>query len=325
MRRKHSATDRMQFQPELLIFAFHALFESAREITLDTMDPQQAITVKMFREFVSDMREQGYRFVASRELLAGLAPTASYAMISFDDGYANNRRALGVMEEFEVPALFSISSNPVLTGKPFWWDVLYREASERAWPPRQLQRMRAALKRMRAFEIERQLLAEFGEAAFRTVAETGRPFRPSELADFARHPLVEIGNHTADHAILTNYCAADAFEQIQIAQKHLAEITGKIPQVIAYPNGNVSSAIIRAARAAGLRLGMTTRAGRVSLASLGSAGGAMQLKRYTLWGTRDIAAQCRAARARISLRSGLGMIRAKLGAWQERYEREDYV
>jgi peptidoglycan/xylan/chitin deacetylase (PgdA/CDA1 family) len=319
MRRKHFA------KPGLLIFAFHALFESAEEIALDIMDPQQAITVDLFRDFVADMREHGYRFVSPREILAGLDPDTSYAMISFDDGYANNRRALGVMEEFEVPAVFSISSNHVLTEKPFWWDVLFREASKRACPPRQLRRVRAGLKRMRASEIERPLLAEFGELAFRTVSETDRPFRASELADFARHPLVEIGNHTADHAILTNYSAADALEQIRTAQKVLGEITGAVPQVIAYPNGNVSSTVITAARAAGLRLGMTTCPGRNSVARLSSPAAAMQFKRHTLWGTRDIAAQCRAARSRISLPAGLGVIRAKLAAWRERYGRENYV
>lgn len=313
MHRKHSE------RPGLLIFAFHTLFESAEEIALDTMDPQQAITVEMFREFVTDMRDHGYRFVSPGEVLAGLDSEASYAMLSFDDGYANNRRALRVMEEFEVPAVFSISSNHVRTGQPFWWDVLYREASKRAWPMRRLRRARAGLKRMRAFEIERQLVAEFGEPVFRAASDTDRPFRASELADFARHPLVEIGNHTADHAILTNYSAADAFEQIRTAQEHLREITGKAAKVIAYPNGNVSSAIITAARAAGLHLGMKVCPGRNSLAALGTPAGAMQLRRYTLWGTRGISEQCRAARSRFSFPANFEAMRSKLAAWRERH------
>src|ERR1700722_16343609 len=69
----------------LLIFAFHSLFECEQEIGQCLLDPQQAITVPMFRAFIADFHEQGYRFVSPDDIVAGLESRGHYAMITFDD------------------------------------------------------------------------------------------------------------------------------------------------------------------------------------------------------------------------------------------------
>jgi peptidoglycan/xylan/chitin deacetylase (PgdA/CDA1 family) len=302
----------MPDRPGLLIFAFHGLFESAEEIAGNAADPQQAITASMFRGFVEHFVNNGYRFVSAAETATGLDPAAKYAMISFDDGYANNRRALPTMEEFQVPALFSISVNHVRTGKPFWWDVLYREARKRGWEDARLDGVRVSLKRLRTCEIEQRLVAAFGEKAFQTVSVTDRPFTTDELAEFARHPLVEIGNHTRDHAILTNYPVIDACDEIGQAQDWLREIAGKTPQVIAYPNGNVSQPVLRAVQDADISLGLTGQPGRNSIVCTRSGMSALLLKRHTLWGCGDIGMQCRVARSPFSLHAAAAAVRSKI-------------
>jgi len=296
----------------LLIFVFHSLFESAQEAALHWMDPQQAITTGMFRDLVANLREHGYRFVSPDEIVAGLDPAGSYAMITFDDGYANNRRALPTLEEFHAPAVFCISTSHVQTEKPFWWDVLYREARKRGWPDDKLAQTRTSFKRLRTCDIEKQVMAEFGSTALQTLSDLDRPFTAAELARFAGHPLVHIGNHTCDHAILTNYPPAEARRQIESAQEALATITGRMPAVLAYPNGDVSRPALEAARAAGIKLGVTVRPGRNTIPSTRSWPRALQLKRYTLWGTRDISLQCRMARSPLSLRAAWAAIRSKV-------------
>lgn len=296
----------------LLIFAFHSLFESEQEVHQDLIDPQQAMTTAMFRTFVANFQEHGCRFVSPDQIAAGLNSPGQYAMITFDDGYANNLRALPVLEEFGAPAVFCISANYIVTGKPFWWDVLYRAARKRAWSGEKLNRARAALKRLRTYEAEKQMVAEFGWPAFRTTSDLDRPFTPKELADFARHPLVHIGNHTWDHAILANYAAHEICEQIQNAQESLWAMTGRVPQVIAYPNGGVSTKIVQAAQDAGLRLGMTIRGGRNAVPRSLSTTPSLQLRRYTLWGDRDIASQCSVARSPFSLQSAMIALRSKV-------------
>jgi peptidoglycan/xylan/chitin deacetylase (PgdA/CDA1 family) len=298
----------------LLIFAFHSLFESEQEVRQGLLDPQQAVTVRMFRAFIKNFQQHGHRFVSPDEVAAGLDAPGQYVMITFDDGYANNLRALSAMEEFGACAVFCISANHVATGKPFWWDVLYREATRRAWSVEKLNRARTAMKRLRTSEAEKQIIAEFGDPAFRTSSDLDRPFIPQELADFARHPLVHIGNHTWDHAILGNYPVHEVFEQIQNAQEALDGMTGRMPRVIAYPNGNVSSQIIQAAGNAGLDLGVTIRSGRNVIPQPLPAAPNFQLKRYTLWGNRDIAKQCDIARSPLSLQSAMVAIRSKVAA-----------
>jgi peptidoglycan/xylan/chitin deacetylase (PgdA/CDA1 family) len=300
--------------PELLIFTFHSLFESAREIERGLLDPQQAITIRMFHDFVANFRARGYCFVSPEQLAAGLDPSRHHAMITFDDGYANNLRALPVLEEFAAPAVFCVSANHVCTGKPFWWDVLYREARQRNWPGEKLEQMRAALKRLRTEDAEARMAAELGSAAFRIVCNLDRPFTPGELREFACHPLVHIGNHTWDHAILSNYSPSEVREQIQRAQQALGELAGKVPRVIAYPNGNISAEIEKAARESGLVFGMTVRPGKNAIPQAHRTMPSLRLRRYTLRGDRDMATQCSITRSAVSLQAAFSAIRSAVTA-----------
>ena len=78
-----------------------------------------------------------------------------------------------------------------------------------------------------------------------------------ELKDFSKDEYVIIGNHTADHAILTNCSTEEIQNQIQKAQNDLANITGKIPKYFSYPNGNYSNKIIEVVRGLNFNLAFT--------------------------------------------------------------------
>src|SRR5260370_6334542 len=154
---------------------------------------------------------------------------------------------------------------------------------------------------MKTEEVEFDLKKEFGKDALRPVGDLDRPFTPSELREFAGHRLVSIGNHTKNHAILTNYSLAEAREQIQGAQDAIQEMTGKIPEMISYPNGNSSTQIEQAAQDAGLQLGVVVRRGKNRLPLKTGPHEAMSLNRFILWADREIEAQSRTSRANISL------------------------
>ena len=146
----------------------------------------------MFRQFVRNFTNHGYRFVSPREILDGLEAEARAALITFDDGYYNNMRAVPLLEEFRIPAVFCISTNHVETGKAFWWDALYREARSLGWSASRTDRARSALKLLRTRDAERQLCTEFGEAALRPVSDLDRPMTSNELARLASHPLAHL-------------------------------------------------------------------------------------------------------------------------------------
>jgi len=285
----------------LLSFLFHSLFETEKEVQSALMDPQQGITVEMFRECVRHFHAFGYRFVSGDDVVRGLAPKGKYVLLTFDDGYYNNVRALPVLEEFGARATFFISTGHVKKNRSFWWDVVQREGKRHGVAETETWRKCAEYKKRKTEDVERELVKEFGEKALQPVSDLDRPFSPSELRDFSKHPLVSLGNHTKDHAILSNYSEAEVREQIREAQNDLFEMTGLEPTLIAYPNGNESTSIRRAAEKAGLRLGFGIRPGRNTLPLKIGAKNARALKRFMLWGDPSVEQQCIVSRSGLSL------------------------
>jgi peptidoglycan/xylan/chitin deacetylase (PgdA/CDA1 family) len=287
-------------QGVLLTFLFHGLFADAQEARSALTD-SQGITVEMFRRFLDHFQRHSYTFVSPDDISRGLPASGRYVLVTFDDGYHNNTKALPQLEAFRVPVALFVSTQHVIQGKAFWWDVLKRRGHLRGAPSRQIQQMIERLKRLKTVEAEAQVRAQFGPDALHPVNDLDRPFTPLELRDFAAHPLISLGNHTADHAILTNYSPAEVRAQIQRAQDELKEMTGKSPAMIAYPNGNETPAIVDAARSAGILFGLGVHPGRNGLPVQPGSQGAMTLKRFTLTGDCAIEAQCRASRSLFSL------------------------
>jgi peptidoglycan/xylan/chitin deacetylase (PgdA/CDA1 family) len=285
----------------LLVFLFHSLFRDEREITLNSVDPLQRTTVGQFRRFVEYYLAHDYRFIGPGDLPNGLEPGGKYALISFDDGYYNNVLALPVLEEYRAPALFFISTDHVRENKGFWWDVLYRERISRGASPGRVCREGLGLKSKTSEQIEAELRAEFGADAFIPRGDIDRPFSPAELREFARAPYVYLGNHTANHAILTNYTPAEARAQIDKAQESLTEMTGVRPRAIAYPNGAHSDAIARTCRDLGLELGFTTAPVKNRLPVAPQSPNAFRLGRFALHDEIPIEIQCRTCRSDLLL------------------------
>jgi peptidoglycan/xylan/chitin deacetylase (PgdA/CDA1 family) len=285
----------------LLAFLFHSLFRDEREIALDQVDPLQRTTVGQFRRFIEYYLGHGYRFISPTDPLRGLSPDGKYALITFDDGYFNNIHALPVLEEYGVPAVFFISTDHVRQNKCFWWDVLYRERVARGASPSRAYREGVGLKSKRTEQIEAELTARFGPRAFEPRGDVDRPFSPSELRAFARSPYVHLGNHTANHAILTNYSPEQVRAQILGAQEALREMTGVRPGAIAYPNGAYSGRILEACGDIGLKVGFTVRPEKNPLPLDARSPGLLQLGRFALEGDGLIEAQCRTYRSDLLL------------------------
>jgi len=282
----------------LINFLFHSLFKDEREILQNLVDPLERTTVAKFRQLIEYYLEHGYRFISPDDLLGGLSGDGKCAMLTFDDGYFNNSLAVPVLEEFNVPALFFISTNHVKQQKCFWWDALYRERAAQGASQRELYRNAMAMKDRRTDQIEAELIERFGPDVLRPRADTDRPFTESELRDFANHPLVHIGNHTADHAILTNYSPQKARQQVLGAQEALREITGVDPISIAYPNGAHSDSVVQICREVGLKIGFTIRPEKISLPI---AADPMRLGRFVPDGHGKIDSQCRTYRSDLLL------------------------
>jgi peptidoglycan/xylan/chitin deacetylase (PgdA/CDA1 family) len=241
----------------LIILLFHGLFENQAEVEHGDVHPLEGITTGDLHMVIEHFLENRYQFIDPDELPGNLNVGGRYAMLSFDDSYARHQYALSVLEEFDVPALFLITTAHVLEGKGYWWDTLYRERHKRGARRDQIDREIQVLKARTGVQIDDYLIANFGTNCLQPAGELDRPMTPPELACFSHQPGVYIGNHTRSHAILTKYSDPEVEGEIVSAQAALGEITGKVPQMIAYPNGCYDNRILHIADRCGLRFGVT--------------------------------------------------------------------
>ncbi len=239
----------------LVTFLMHGVFRDEAELALDRADPQQRMTTEALRTLIGYFQESGYRFVFPRELDA-LPRGGRFAMLTFDDGYWSNLRILPVLEETGAPAVLFSSTNHVREQRSFWWDVVYREGRKAGKSPAEVLADQGQLKDLPWQQIDARLLERYGPKALKPVADVDRPMTIAELKDFAAHPLIELGNHTADHAILTTCDASEVERQIHTAQEDIEAWTGVRPSMISYPNGNHGPREVELATRLGLRWGI---------------------------------------------------------------------
>jgi peptidoglycan/xylan/chitin deacetylase (PgdA/CDA1 family) len=286
----------------LITILFHGLFNNEDEIKLNHVHPQQSMTTEKFEQFINYYIKNNYKFVSPDDILNGLDPTKNHILITFDDGYYNNQLALPILKKYDVPALFFISSNHIKHNKCFWWDVIFRQRINQGFEKDEISIEIESLKNRKNPEIENYIINKFGKNALNPLSDIDRPFTPDELKNFAKNKQVFIGNHTTNHAILTNYSLDEARKEIDNSQNSILSMTGILPAVIAYPNGNYSNDIIRLSKMIdGLELGITTFHKKNLFPLFINKNDAFILSRFTLWGDKNIESQCKLFRSDINL------------------------
>jgi Predicted xylanase/chitin deacetylase len=208
--------------PPVIVLAYH------RVAQLDDDAMQLAVTPRYFAEqleVIAATFDEILRFDA--ECLRTSRPAVC---LTFDDGYADNyTTALPILERFQIPATFFISTGHVENAWPYWWDVLNAcgrlEDHERirSLPPIEQQQAVTALLRSQGAPI--------------SALESCRPLTVKELQEFSRHPLVTVGAHTDTHPRLSNLAAEEQYQEIKVSMDKLEAWTGHRPAVAAYPFG----------------------------------------------------------------------------------------
>lgn len=285
----------------VITFLFHELFNDENEIALNHVDPQQAITTKIFRQFVEYYLKHDYLFISPQDILNGLETDKKYVLITFDDGYYNNHLALSILQEYQVPAVFFISSNHITQNKCFWWDVIYRERLKKGVEIEKVRKEIASQMQKKNSEIEQYITENFGVKALQPISDIDRPFTPLELKKFSKEEFVFLGNHTSNHAILTNYSPPEIKFEIENAQKSIFNITGIKPIIISYPNGIFSSDVIDVLKECDIKLGITVVGLKNKLPINIKGDDAFLLNRFILWGNKNIDIQCASFRSDLQL------------------------
>ena len=240
-------------------FLFHSLFRDEREIALNAVDPLQRTTVAQFRQFIEYYLAHGYQFITPGDPLAGLNPGGKYAVITFDDGYYNNTLALANSQGVQGSRGFFYLDQPrpakqvVLVGRLVPRANRARRGRVKIWCEG------VSFKKLRTDQIEAGLSRKFGPNAFVPRGDVDRPFNPAELEEFAANSYVHIGNHTADHAILTNYTPEQVRWRIVRSPERADRDDRRSPIAIAYPNGAHNDSIVNLCGEFGLKVGFTVR------------------------------------------------------------------
>jgi peptidoglycan/xylan/chitin deacetylase (PgdA/CDA1 family) len=282
----------------LIIVLLHSVVEHEMDFTHNVIDPSLAITRSEFSAFVTHFLEEGYSFVSPHDLMGQLGP-GRYAMITFDDGYANNRFVIPLLSEHRVPATIYLSTDHIESGKCFWWDVLCREGRKRGMSTTRVKQEIGLLGRKRTTDIERSLRETFGEGCLEPRSDLDRPLAVREVRDLSDEKYVFWGNHTSGHAVFRNYDPDEVKVQLEQASARIQEWTGKRPVSVAYPDGFYSEHVIATSLGLGLTVGLTTEMRKNGLPLDDRR--RMRLGRFPLKTGRDIRGQCEQMRSDINL------------------------
>lgn len=208
---------------------------------------------------VSEFREQmaylatHYQVCRIDEVLAS-APTASAkprALITFDDGYANNlHHALPVLREFGLPATIFLVTGHVDTKRLFWWDRLHLACLGGPQPdPRQVQALKDRNPRDIKAAVDAYLAAKRLNAP-EIAPEPYRVLNREEIAALSASGLIEFGSHTHGHEILENLDDHEVSATLEVAAEKLSK-WGLTARHFAAPNGDYLDTQIGLIQAAG--------------------------------------------------------------------------
>jgi len=251
----------------LLVFYFHGLFENESQKNLSHIDPQNNMTVSQFIDFIKYFSAHKYKFILPEDLNKKLDEDVPYAMITFDDGYFNNKLAIDILNRYNVPGVFFISTKNILENKSYWWDVIYKY---RIREGRSIENIRCEQKSLKIFKydhIKNYIIKNFGINAFNPWSDIDRPFNEKEVKLLAQTPNICFANHTHRHSILTNCDKKEIKEELQLSNAILQDLTGKKPLSIAFPNGNFNPLILELAEEEGFQYAFTTEPTRLLLSN----------------------------------------------------------
>jgi len=209
-----------------------------------------------------------------------------FACFTFDDGYRDNKEwAFPILKAAGVPfTIYVATSFPDRLGK-LWWLALEhviarndRFALVMDGEERHVECASAGAKRevfetlyrwLRGLPTEKAILDTVGDLASRYGVDMpvlcgAFCMDWSEIGELARDPLVTIGAHTVNHAMLAKASEGEVGNELMMSRAVIAAALGKPPEHLAYPYGDAASAgkrEFRIAQELGFKTAVTTRPG----------------------------------------------------------------
>jgi len=253
---------RVSLEHRVIILMYHRIFEA-------TSDPwKNCVTPKHFTEHLAHLRGH-HRIISLRTLAssfrAGRLPRRA-VVLTLDDGYVDNfDNAKPLLERYETPATFFVTTGYVGEQQEFWWDDLERSVlltspapptlsvtvrgERREWrladdiaPAARLRVYREIYNVLNplAHDERASILQELraltrGEAPPRPGY---RPLTPDEVCHLEESGLVEIGSHSVTHPRLSAQPLDAQLWELTESKKCLENMLGHPVTSFCYPYGS---------------------------------------------------------------------------------------
>ncbi len=274
---------RNRLHDKTIVLMYHEIAEDRDDI--------DAWTVVRQSDFVRQMEylSSHFRVVSLRDAIYQMSGTGGsvaqkpMAVVTFDDGYAGNRRVLlPIVKEMNLPVTIFIATRAIQDQSIYWYDRLinglqgeqrvvldlthlslgkYRiNASKGSGNWREIERLLEDLKTLepdRREKVSGDILRN-APVVKKTHSYHVAPLTIKELRELSECPLVNIGAHSHCHNLLTQLQDHDVESSVN-KSKHLIESWIDRPiHHFAYPNGNYSDSVINIVKKSGLQCGLTT-------------------------------------------------------------------
>lgn len=181
-----------------------------------------------------------------------------FCVMTFDDGKRSHlTETAPELERWGVPAAFYVSTQPVSSGAPFWFDRHKAIVEALGFCPEELHL--ADLKQLPLAELNARLDAFCARVGLELDLQSHdmQPMSWDDVRALSRRGFT-IGAHGQTHAILTREAPERSLAEIAGSIEDVARETGLACATFAFPNGNYNVALARYALACGVSTVMTT-------------------------------------------------------------------
>jgi peptidoglycan/xylan/chitin deacetylase (PgdA/CDA1 family) len=252
------------------------------------------ITPDFLDEALERLTAEGYEFIRLADVPTRLADTSKrpFAAFTLDDGNRNNaEHALPVFERHGAPFTVFVAQGFAERTHTLWWETVAeilgreREITFDFGAGAETLDVGSGAKKFDAFDRFSAFVGHFDEQT--AVASINRCARTlgvepleitakltmdeAELASLARHPLATLGAHTVSHRAVSRLTDEEARAEMAHSADWIEALAGRRPVEIAYPYGYRQAVGQRdqdIASALGFTVGVTTRPGTLSAASM---------------------------------------------------------
>jgi peptidoglycan/xylan/chitin deacetylase (PgdA/CDA1 family) len=219
--------------------------------------------------------------------------------ITFDDGYRDNlTHAAPILRLNNAPATVFLSTGPMTSGLPYWWDELadivwdpaplqadvmigsqgtaialgpledadYNGMYWRAWDPPRSARQALYCRLWAQLRALAPLAIQVAMAHLRALRDPAQridagPMSALEVRRLLKEAPCSLAGHTVDHPDLPSLSDEEISQQLQHGKETVAELAGEQVAGFAYPYGRVDGRVRHLVEAAGYEWACTTQGG----------------------------------------------------------------